>query len=526
MTSIKWYDPEATEAVTQEQWNEILKCSTQKNGYMYFIEHYVNVNKNGKTKYIPHQYQKNFLKSIHENQNSVALFGRQLGKTTSVAAYILWFAMFNKDKTCLIVGNKLRLAREVLDRIKYAYEECDDFIKQPVRKYNTDFIHFANGSKIKIFATTADAIRGESPSLVYIDEFAIILPSLQEEFYAAITPALASTKGKLIITSTPMSEYDTFFKIWAGANKMTDDNGNPLPKNGPGINGFKATFATWRDDPTKTKEWADSERAKMGDDNRYFREYECKFLGSTNTLISGDTLSKLTSFVSNKEPKVTPDGIRLYKNIDPNCFYVVALDPAMGYGGDDAAIEIFEAPTMEQVGEWMDKNTDIPKQVHVMYRILNMIANELVRLGGDPDNIYWSFENNMGDAFVMEYKNIGEDMFPGMLINDDNSNGRLGMLTNHRNKLSACTFAKHNLEKGNIKIYSKELVRQLNFFVGGSNDSFKAKAGEHDDLIMSFLLVCRIFDKIRNWDEDLYQATLSDEEEYDTDPVFLSDFTF
>ena len=32
--------------------------------------------------------------------------------------------------------------------------------------------------------------------------------------------------------------------------------------------------------------------------------------------------------------------------------YVVTLDPCAGTGGDNAAIQVVELPTMKQVGEW------------------------------------------------------------------------------------------------------------------------------------------------------------------------------
>ena len=48
---------------------------------------------------------------------------------------------------------------------------------------------------------------------------------------------------------------------------------------------------------------------------------------------------------------------------------MVALDPAMGTGGDFAAIQVFELPTFEQVGEWHHNTTPMNQQVRILQSI-------------------------------------------------------------------------------------------------------------------------------------------------------------
>ena len=43
--------------------------------------------------------------------------------------------------------------------------------------------------------------------------------------------------------------------------------------------------------------------------------------------------------------------------------YVVALDPSMGTGGDNAAIQVFELPSYEQVAEWQHNTSPVQVQV-------------------------------------------------------------------------------------------------------------------------------------------------------------------
>ena len=68
----------------------------------------------------------------------------------------------------------------------------------------------------------------------------------------------------------------------------------------------------------------------------------------------------MLSTLEGKEPTMNMGQTRWYKKINPQATYVVALDPAMGTGGDAAAIQVFELPSFEQVAEWKHNMTAIP----------------------------------------------------------------------------------------------------------------------------------------------------------------------
>lgn len=87
--------------------------------------------------------------------------------TTTAAAYLLWAAMFMPDTKILVVANKFSAAMEIMDRIRYSYEECPNFIRAGVVEYNKGTITFDNGSKITARATTADSGRGLSITMLY-----------------------------------------------------------------------------------------------------------------------------------------------------------------------------------------------------------------------------------------------------------------------------------------------------------------------------------------------------------------------
>lgn len=87
--------------------------------------------------------------------------------TTCAAAYILWRAMFVPDSTILITANKLVQALEIMDRIRFTYENLPNHIRAGVTEYNKGSIAFDNGSRIVSRATASDAGRGLSISLLY-----------------------------------------------------------------------------------------------------------------------------------------------------------------------------------------------------------------------------------------------------------------------------------------------------------------------------------------------------------------------
>jgi hypothetical protein len=92
---------------------------------------------------------------------------RQTGKTTTAAGYLLWYAMFVPDSTILIAAHKYTGAMEIMNRIRYAYELCPDFIRAGVTSYNKQSIEFDNGSRIVAQTTTETTGRGMSLSLLY-----------------------------------------------------------------------------------------------------------------------------------------------------------------------------------------------------------------------------------------------------------------------------------------------------------------------------------------------------------------------
>jgi hypothetical protein len=475
----------------QKQLDDFLKCCDPETGYLYFMDNFFMIQHptRGAMQYHPWGFQEKLIETYHKYRYSISLMPRQTGKSTSAAGYLLWYAMFVPDSTILIAAHKYAGAQEIMQRIRYAYENCPDHIKAGVTTYNKGSLDFENGSRIVSATTTENTGRGMSISLLYLDEFAFVRPSIATEFWTSITPTL-STGGKAIITSTPNSDEDQFALIWKQANKTEDEFGNTTEL---GVNGFKAYRAYWNEHPERDEKWATEMRAQLGED-RFKREMDCEFLIADETLINPNTLFKLEGI----EPTHRMGQVRWYKKPEKGNLYVVALDPSLGTGSDPAAIQIFEANTTTQIGEWKHNKTDIPNQVKLLAQINKYIAE----CTGEPNNIYYSLENNtIGEAALISLNEFGESNVPGIFLSEPGKK-RKGFNTSQKPKLVACTKFKTLLESGKMTVYSRSLISELKAFVA-SGGSYAAKIGEHDDLVMASLLATRIMTQLANYHGDL-----------------------
>jgi hypothetical protein len=512
--------PHRTETYNQQQIEEFMRCADPMSGPEYFMDNFFFIQHptRGKLLYQPYEYQKKLIQNYHQNRFSISLMPRQTGKSTSAAGYLLWYAMFVPDSTILVAAHKYLGAQEIMQRVRYAYELCPDHIRAGVTSYNKGSIEFDNGSRIVSQTTTENTGRGMSITLLYLDEFAFVRPSIAKEFWTSITPTL-STGGKAIITSTPNSDEDQFAYIWKGANKTEDEYGNPNP-HGLGINGFKAYRARWQEHPERDQAWADQQRAQLGEE-RFRREQDCEFVINDETLIAPIKLLEMTSV----EPVRKTGQVRWFKQLRPDSIYIVALDPSLGTGGDPAAIQVFEANTTEQVAEWKHNRTDVPTQI----RIMTDIIRELHAVTRDNKKIYYSVENNtLGEAALISIQEYGEEKIPGYFLSDNSvvatTTGRKlrkGFNTTHKAKLAACSKFKILIESGRMKIRSASLLSELKNFVSAGT-SYAAKPGETDDLVMSSLLIVRMLMVLQSYHQEL-DAQIKDHSDAVVEPMpFIS----
>jgi len=489
---------------TLEEVKHLEKCMDPIDGPLYFCKTFLKIQHpvRGAISFEPYEYQERLLKAYNDYKQTIAMLPRQMGKTTCATGYLLWYTMFVPEAQVLIAAHKYEGAQDIMNRYRYGYENLPDFIRAGVHSYNRNTIEYDNGSRIQATTTTENTGRGKSLSLIYCDEFAFVQPPEKaREFWTALSPTL-STGGKCIITSTPNSDEDQFAMIWTEANNKFDEFGN---EQSLGLNGFYPFFAHWSEHPDRDDAWARTEKAKIGDE-RFRREFDCEFLIFDETLINPVKLAELKG----EEPSMTMGQTRWYKDIDPRCTYLVALDPSLGTGGDYAAIQVFEMPSMDQVAEWRHNTTPVQVQIKHLKEICKYIHDRSAEKGNSNIMIYYSVENNtVGESALICITNIGEENIPGMFLSEPIRKGhvrrfRKGFNTTHKSKISACSQLKHLIESYKMKIKSKPLISELKLFVA-HGVSFGAKTGEHDDLVSSLLLIIRMSNILADWDPRVYE---------------------
>ena len=245
---------------THEDLMELKKCAADP---VYFIANYVKIQHpvKGSIPFKLYDYQIKMIRAYQENRYTVVLSARQTGKSVTSEAYLLWYAMFKFDKTILIAANKNANAMEMILRIRFAYEELPFWLKPGVKDdgWNKHEIGFDNGSRIVSTATSEDSGRGMSISLLFLDEFAFVKPTIQNEFWTSIAPTL-STGGSCIMTSTPNGDMNIYAQVWRAANA--------------GTNGFFPVHVTWNEPPGRDAKFKREETGRIGERRRQ-QEYEC-----------------------------------------------------------------------------------------------------------------------------------------------------------------------------------------------------------------------------------------------------------
>ena len=476
---------------------DFMACADPIGGVKYFMKNFFFIQHplRGKIQYDAYDYQDELIDCYSDYRFSINLLSRQTGKTTTACGYLLWYAMFKPDSTILIAAHKYSGVQEIMQRIRYAYELCPDHIRAGVTSYNRGSIEFDNGSRLVAQATTENTGRGMAITLLYLDEFAFVRPTIAKEFWTSISPTL-STGGSAIITSTPNSDEDQFALLWKGANKTEDEYGNETEL---GVNGFKAYSCNWKRHPDRDEQWAKEEEGRIGTE-RFRREHMNEFIINDETLVAPTKLIDLDGL----EPIRRSGQVRWYDEPKKGMIYTVALDPSLGTGGDPAAIQIFEVNTTKQIGEWKHNRTDCPSQI----RLLADIVKEINEIIDDPNSIYYSIENNtIGEAALISLDEYGEHNIPGVMLSQAHIPGtdrrfRKGFTTTKKSKMADCAKLKQLVESDRMTVKSKSLISELKNFVA-LNSSYAAKPGENDDLVMATLLSIRMFQLLKDYHQEL-----------------------
>lgn len=158
---------------TPELLQEYMKCAQDP---IYFASKYIKIVHvdRGLVPFEMYDYQKEICEKIFNNRRVSVLTARQSGKTTTAVAVILHYILFNEFKTVAILANKGDASREVMARIKLAFEALPKWLQQGVEEWNKGNIALENGCQVLAGTTSSSAIRGKSVNFLYLDEVAFI----------------------------------------------------------------------------------------------------------------------------------------------------------------------------------------------------------------------------------------------------------------------------------------------------------------------------------------------------------------
>lgn len=408
-------------------------------------------------------YQLEILDGFYNNRFNILLAARQIGKTTMMCIYALWFVSYQKDKTVAIVANKASTAMSILKDIKDAYEDIPEYLKPGVIEWNKQTIEFDNGCKIIARATSPDCLRGESISLLLADEFAFVPQNICEPFWLSNYPTI-STGGRCIIVSTPNGTGNLFYNIWLEAQKE-DHPFNPMK-------------VDWWQVPGRDDKWK-QETIKTIGQIRFNQEFGNSFIGSTITLIDGDFIVKN---LKSKEPKYIPNEFE--KIWEPAIYghtYAISCDIGGGVGSDYSVMNIFDVTNYiygepaKQVAIWRS-NTVTPE------RLPEMLANA----GKYWNNAYIIIEINpagFGDDVQKELFNEYE--YENLYFDVEKKD--YGIYSTRGNKPKACQKFKKLLEEGRIILNDSQTINEIGYFEEVRENVYKAKNGSNlfDDCTMT-----------------------------------------
>jgi len=493
---------------THYQVQELKRCAQDP---IYFIKTYVKIQHpiRGSIPFELYEYQENMITGFLENRHIVVLSARQTGKSTTSAMYLLWYAMFNFDKTILIAANKNKNAIEMIMRIRYAYENLPMWIKPGVKDdgWNKHEIGFDNDSRIVSTATSEDSGRGMSISLLFLDEFAFVKSSIQDEFWTAIEPTL-STGGACIMTSTPNGDMNIYAQIWRGAEL--------------GANGFIPIKIDWDQPPGRDEQFKEEAIGRIGQ-RKWNQEYECEFLSSDALLIDSLYLSNITPAISKIKPVTTVNEVILFEHIVPAMTYLIGVDPATGNGEDFSVITIYNFPQLKQVGQYRS-NTMTTNDLY------NTLKNILSHIDKANASAYFSIENNgVGQGLIALLEADETPPNSAQFVSEDGKNKR-GMTTTASNKMRACVNFKNMFERGDIIVQSNILLSELKSYIR-SKGAYAAQVGATDDCIAATLIVIRLveeiatyeqaaFDKLYSTDDQLWDESVWENTDDDSDETY------
>ena len=468
-------NPNLKKANTQLDWTEeqVLEYQKCMDDPLYFITTYIKIISldEGLVKFKPYTFQKEMIGTFHKNRFTICKLPRQSGKSTIMVSYLLHYALFNPSVNIAILANKAATARDLLGRLQLAYENLPKWLQQGVMSWNKGSLELENGSKILASSTSASAVRGGSYNIIFLDEFAYVPSTVAEQFFSSVYPTISSGKTtKVVIVSTPHG-MNMFYKLWNDAQYKR--------------NNYIPIEVHWSEVPGRDEKWKKETIANTSE-QQFATEFECEFLGSTNTLINASKLRTL----SYKEPIVKNEGLNVYENPIKDHNYIITADVARGTKNDASAFVVFDVTSIpyKVVASFKDNEIKPLLFPHKIHHVAKAYNNAYVLV--EVNDIGEQVSNNL--HFDLEYDNIIMCYMrgrAGQIMGGGFSGGKasLGVRTTKAVKKVGCSNMKQLIESDKLLVDDFDIINELSTFIVHGNQ-FQAEEGSNDDLVMCLVL--------------------------------------
>ncbi len=171
-------------------------------------------------------------KLLRDEADRVAVrFCRQSGKSTTLAAKGIVYAVQHSNSTVLVIAPGLRQSMILMDKVYEHLNRMDGEIKRAlVASMRRTIIRLRNGSRIIALPCSENLVRGYSCHMVICDESSFFERD-EYMFSNVLLPMLATTGGCLIVSSTPWSMKSMFYEYCKGKFRER----------------FSQHYASWRD---------------------------------------------------------------------------------------------------------------------------------------------------------------------------------------------------------------------------------------------------------------------------------------
>ncbi len=220
--------------------------------------------------------------------NIVLRSGRQVGKSTVISIKAAEFAINNPGKVVMVVASVERQALLLFEKIMgYLFDHYKSEIRRGKYKPTKHKVMLKNGSVIHCLPTglSGYGIRGYTIDLLIVDEAAFV----EDAVFTAITPALAITRGNIILLSTPFGKKGYFFRAFSDPT-------------------FTSFHISSEDCPRRDEDFLTFEKERMTV-LQYAQEYLGEFVDELRQFFSTELIRSCMTMKGEKSSKALPPSV-------------------------------------------------------------------------------------------------------------------------------------------------------------------------------------------------------------------------